>query len=152
MADFSLRRATEADFPAIRQLIRESRLNPTGLNWRRFIIAETGQGHFAGCGQIKPHPEGMLELASIAVTSDYRDQGVASLVINRLLSDEPDRPIYLTCRAELRDFYQKFGFRDLKLAEMPSYYRRLSRLANFFLALSKSRLLVMGLGLEEKPA
>lgn len=150
MADFSLRPAVEADFPVIRQLIRESRLNPTGLNWRRFIIAETEQGDFAGCGQIKPHSEGMLELASIAVTSDFRDRGVASLVIKRLLSDEPDRPIYLTCRAELREFYEKFGFRDLSLAEMPPYYRRLSRLVNFLLALSKGKLLVMGLGVKEK--
>lgn len=145
MADFSLRPALEADFPVIRQLIRESRLNPTGLNWRRFTIAETPQGEFAGCGQIKPHAEGMLELASIAIREPYREQGVASLIIERLLADEPDRPIYLTCRSELSNFYEKFGFRALNLDQMPSYYRRLSRFVNFFLFFSKSRMLVMAL-------
>jgi N-acetylglutamate synthase-like GNAT family acetyltransferase len=150
LVDFSLRRAVEADFPAIRQLIRESRLNPTGLNWRRFIVAQTSQGDFAGCGQIKPHSEGTLELASIAIKEDYRDKGLASQVIRRLLADEPDRPIYLTCRSELGDFYQKFGFRTLDLGEMPPYYRRLSRLVNLFLRLSKKRLLVMSLETVEK--
>jgi amino-acid N-acetyltransferase len=143
LADFSLRPANEADFPIIRQIIRESRLNPTGLNWQRFIIAETPQGEFAGCGQIKPHAEGMLELASIAIPEPYREQGVASRIIEHLLANEPDRPIYLTCRTELREFYEKFGFRALDLNEMPSYYRRLSYLVNFFLFFSKSRMLVM---------
>jgi N-acetylglutamate synthase-like GNAT family acetyltransferase len=145
LADFSLRPALEADFPVIRQLIRESRLNPIGLNWRRFMIAETPQSEFAGCGQIKPHAEGMLELASIAIREPYREQGVASLIIERLLADEPDRPIYLTCRSELSKFYEKFGFRALSLNQMPSYYRRLSRFVNFFLFFSKSRMLVMAL-------
>ena len=143
MAEFSLRPANEADFPVIRQIIRESRLNPTGLNWRRFIIAETPQGEFAGCGQIKPHAEGMLELASIAIRKPYRDQGVASQIIERLLADELDRPIYLTCRSELREFYEKFGFRALESNEMPSYYHRLSRVVNFFLFFSNSRMLIM---------
>jgi N-acetylglutamate synthase-like GNAT family acetyltransferase len=145
LADFSLRPAEEADFSAIRQIIREARLNPTGLNWRRFIIAETPRGEFAGCGQIKPHAEGMLELASIAIPEPYREQGVASRIIERLLADEPDRPIYLTCRSELSEFYEKFGFRALDLREMPAYYHRLSRLVNLFLFFSKSRLLVMAL-------
>lgn len=147
MADFSLRPAVEADFPAIRQLIREVRINPTGLNWRRFVVAETAQGQFAGCGQIKPHPEGELELASLALKDEYRGQGVASQIIRHLLAAEQYRPLYLTCRSELGEFYEKFGFRVIETGEMPPYYRRLSRLANLFLAmpLINRRMLVMRL-------
>lgn len=148
MVDFSLRPATQADFPAIQRIIRQSRLNPMGLNWQRFIIAETAEGQFAGCGQIKPHSGGILELASIAVAENCREQGVASLLIQRLLKDELRRPIYLTCRSKLGGFYEKFGFHALDLAEMPAYYRCLSRLANLLLMLSKRRMLVMGLGIE----
>ena len=104
MAEFTLRPAVEADFDAIRQLIHQSRLNPTGLNWRRFVIVETSGGDFVGCGQIKPHSQGMLELASIAIRPEFREQGVARLLIERLLAHESDRPIYLTCSSELRDF------------------------------------------------
>jgi N-acetylglutamate synthase-like GNAT family acetyltransferase len=150
LAEFTLRPATEADFPVIRQLIRESRLNPTGLNWRRFLIAETPEGQFAGCGQIKPHPEGTLELASIAVREPYREHGLASRMIEQLLANEPFRPIYLTCGSELSLFYEKFGFRVLELAEMPVYYRRLSRLVNLFLFIFKRKLLVMALHVERE--
>lgn len=149
MAEFLLRPATETDFPAIRRLIHEARINPTGLNWRRFIVAETVSGEFAGCGQIKPHPQGMLELASIAIQPAYRDHGLASQIIQHLLADEPQRPIYLTCRSELGTFYQKFGFRALESNQMPAYYRRLSTLANLFLSLSGRRLLVMALDAQE---
>lgn len=145
MDKFRLRPATESDFSAIRQLIHESRLNPTGLNWQRFIVAETLDGKFAGCGQIKPHPQGMLELASIAIRPEFREHGLARMVIERLLADEPYRPLYLTCRSELGDFYDRFGFRALASQEMPPYYRMLSTLANFFLMFSKRRLLVMAL-------
>ncbi len=150
MAEFTLRPATEADFPVIRQLIRESRLNPSGLNWRRFLIAETPEGQFAGCGQIKPHPEGTLELASIAVREPYREHGLASRLIKQLLANEPTRPIYLTCDSTLSPFYEKFGFRILELAEMPAYYRRLSRLVNLFLFIFKRKLLVMSLNAERE--
>jgi N-acetylglutamate synthase-like GNAT family acetyltransferase len=150
LADLLLRTAREADFPAIRQLIYQSRLNPSGLNWRRFVVAESPQGEFAGCGQIKPHPQGMLELASIAICAEYRNQGIAAQIIQRLLSDESARPIYLTCRAELGEFYERFGFRDLTPPEMPPYYRNLSYLANFVMMFSKNRMLVMALARPEQ--
>jgi N-acetylglutamate synthase-like GNAT family acetyltransferase len=145
LVEFRLRPATQADSESIRQIIRQTRLNPIGLDWRRFLIVETPNGNFAGCGQIKPHRGEILELASLAVAEPYRGQGVARLVIQRLLADEKSRPIYLTCRSELGGFYEKFGFQALSLAEMPPYYRRLSRLANLLLAFSKSRMLVMAL-------
>lgn len=148
MAEFRLRPAAQADSESIRQIIRQTRLNPVGLDWRRFLIVETPDGDFAGCGQIKPHRGEILELASLAVAEPYRGQGIARLVIRRLLADEPSRPIYLTCRSELGEFYKRFGFRALALAEMPPYYRWLSRLANnLLLAFSKSRMLVMALDL-----
>ena len=147
MAEFCLRPAAQADSEAIRQIIRQTRLNPMGLDWRRFVIAETPGGDFAGCGQIKPHRGRILELASLAVAEPYRGQGVARLLIQRLLADEPFCPVYLTCRSELGGFYKKFGFRALSLAEMPSYYRWLSRLASLLLAFSESRMLVMALGM-----
>jgi amino-acid N-acetyltransferase len=147
LAEFRLRPAAQADSEAIRQIIRQTRLNPMGLDWRRFVIAETSGGDFAGCGQIKPHHGRILELASLAVAEPYRGQGVARLLIQRLLAEETSRPVYLTCRSELGGFYEKFGFRALALAEMPSYYRWLSRLASLLLAFSESRMLVMALGL-----
>ena len=69
-----IRPATSADAPAIRALIRRVRINPTGLDWRRFLVAEGPEGMILACGQIKPHGDGTFELASVAVDEAWRGQ------------------------------------------------------------------------------
>lgn len=123
MADFSVRPAVEADFPLILGLVEQTRLNPAGLDWRRFVVAFSAEGDFMGCGQVKPHGRGLRELASIAVRKRYRGLGVASALIEALLAASP-RPLYLMCRSKLGPFYEKFGFRSLQPGEMPKYFQR----------------------------
>lgn len=144
MTKINLRAAQETDFPAIKALIYETHINPMGLDWRRFTVAETPDGQFIGCGQLKPHSDGTLELASIAVISSQREKGVARAIIQKLMNDAP-RPLYLTCRSELGPFYEKFGFRPISGAELPRYFRRISRLAKVInsLHLVQDKMLVM---------
>jgi N-acetylglutamate synthase-like GNAT family acetyltransferase len=144
---FSLRPATEADFPEIRALIRQVRINPTGLDWRRFTVAVDGSGQMIACAQLKPVPGGLTELASLAVRSAYRHQGIARSLIEHLLA-EASRPVYLTCRSGLGKLYEKFGFRALATEDLPAYYLRLQRLAGIFMGLTRRNetLLVMKLG------
>ena len=144
---FFLRPATEADFPEIRALIRQVRINPTGLDWRRFTVAVNGSGQMIACAQLKPVPGGLTELASLAVRSAYRQQGIARSLIEHLLADA-SRPVYLTCRSSLGKLYEKFGFLVLETEDLPVYYRRLQRLAGVFMGLTRRNetLLVMKLG------
>ena len=81
-----------------------------------------------GCGQVKPHRGGARELASIAVVPGMRGKGVARAVIDRLLEDQNEE-LYLTCRASLAPFYNKFGFRSAQAAELPHYFRAVRRFA-----------------------
>ncbi len=138
----TLHEAAKADFPAIRALVRQTGINPLGLDWRRFIVAKSPAGEFIGCGQLKPHSDGSLELASLAVVPAWRGRGVARLIIQALMAKAP-RPLYLTCRGALGPFYEKFGFRVLHPDEMPSYFRRLSRLAGIMGKLVNETMLVM---------
>jgi hypothetical protein len=39
-------------------------------------------------------------------------------------------PLYLTCRTDLGPFYEKFGFRNAEVAEMPRYFRTVYRFIN----------------------
>jgi N-acetylglutamate synthase-like GNAT family acetyltransferase len=144
---FSLRPAAEADFPEIKALIRQVRINPTKLDWRHFTVAVNGSGQMIACAQLKPVPSGLTELASLAVRPPYRHQGMARALIEHLLVDAP-RPVYLTCRSNLGGMYEKFGFRVLETDEMPPYYRRLQRLAGLLMELARrgESLLVMKLG------
>ena len=80
-----------------------------------------------GCGQIKPHGDGSRELASIAVWPRYQGQGLGRAIIYHLLSGASP-PLYLTCRASLRAYYEPFGFQVLEPEEMPPYFRRLWKL------------------------
>jgi amino-acid N-acetyltransferase len=143
---FSLRPATSSDQAKIRALIRQVRINPTQLDWRNFVIAVAPSGEMLGCGQVKSHRDGSRELASIAVVSEYRNQGIARAIIEHLINVHP-KPLFLTCRAELGSFYPKWGFRVVEKNEMPPYFRRIHRLANMLMRLSRDDegLLVMKL-------
>lgn len=144
MRHFEIRAASAEDFPAIRRLIRRVQINPTGLDWRRFVLAVDMSGGMLGCGQLKPHAEATVELASIAVEPAHRHEGIAGAIIEHLMARAP-RPLYLTCRSSLEGFYKKWGFRAIPEAEMPTYFRRLSRLASILrsLAHNDDALLVM---------
>jgi amino-acid N-acetyltransferase len=143
---FFLRPAKSEDFNAIKKLIYKVQINPTGLNWQRFVLAVDEAGNILGCGQLKPHGKEIIELASIAVEPSERNQGVARAVIEYLLK-KSSRPLYLTCLSSMGPFYNKWGFRDLKIEEMPAYYRRLVKLVNLIPAWGtrEDKLLVMKL-------
>jgi len=139
-----MRPATAQDSPAIRALVRRVRINPSGLDWRRFLIAVDGAGRILGCGQLKPHGSDVIELASIAVEEEHRGRGVARAIIERLIGEAP-RPLYLTCRSSLGPLYAKWGFRELQAAEMPQYFRRLAKVMSLVIGIvgADDRLLVM---------
>lgn len=146
MADVTIRPATADDAADIKALIRLVRINPMDLDWRRFLLASSADGELAACAQIKPHADGTLELASLAVRPAWRGRGLARRLVEQLLSQSP-RPIYLTCRSGLESFYQKFGFRTLNADELTPYFRRLQRLANKMMGIFRDgdTLLVMRL-------
>jgi len=141
---FTIRPAESSDDQAIRKLIRQAHINPTGLDWRRFLVAVDPAGQVIGCGQIKPHQDGSSELASIAVVPEWRLQSVASSVIQQLLAMFAG-DLYLLCRSSLGPFYEKFGFHTIEAKDMPPYYKRINRLARWFSRLEKKgeTLLVM---------
>jgi N-acetylglutamate synthase-like GNAT family acetyltransferase len=141
-----IRPARETDAAPIRDLIHVVGINPTGLDWKRFVVAVNDRDEMIGCGQLKPHGQGILELASIAVYPEHQGKGVARAIIERLLKDSP-QPLYLMCRSTLGPFYEKFGFRAIAYEEMPNYFQRMSRLAGLLttLARRKEYLLVMKL-------
>jgi N-acetylglutamate synthase-like GNAT family acetyltransferase len=129
--EYSLRLATAADAPQIRRIISLVQINPTSLNWQRFVLAVDREGKIIACGQVKPHADGSLELASIAVLPDWRGKGIARTIIERLLDKYPSR-LYLTCRSKLGPLYQRFGFQTIGIPDMPPYFRRLRRLVALF--------------------
>jgi N-acetylglutamate synthase-like GNAT family acetyltransferase len=147
LAEFVLRKAAESDSRQIRELIDLVGINPTGLDWRRFLVAVDPGGRVIGCGQVKPHGREIRELASIAVRPEFRGRGIARAVIEKLLA-ENTLPIYLMCMSHNGPLYEKFGFKSLAPGAMPRYYQRIHRLFRLAGAIHKAgeELLVMKLG------
>jgi N-acetylglutamate synthase-like GNAT family acetyltransferase len=143
MNNYELRPAKKKDFRIIKKMISQARINPTGLSWERFWVAESG-GEIIGCAQVKPHKDGSRELASLVVQPEWRGQGIARVLIEYFLRTEPD-PLYLTCRTGLGPFYEKFGFREVPVEEMPNYFRTVNRFINAgkLVGLENLRILVM---------
>ncbi|HSO28016.1 MAG TPA: GNAT family N-acetyltransferase [Anaerolineales bacterium] len=124
---FHLRPAQKSDADAIQRLIKSAGINPTGLDWRRFWLAVNAQDEMLGCVQLKPHRDGSMELASLAVTPARRGAGIGRALIEHMLARRPDT-LYLTCRAGLGSYYAQFGFQPVAEEEMPPYFRRVYRL------------------------
>ncbi len=55
MENYTVRPALESESTQIKDLINLVGINPTGLDWKRFIVAVNDGGQVIGCGQIKPH-------------------------------------------------------------------------------------------------
>lgn len=123
----TLRPATAADQPTIRTLIHVVGINPLGLHWSRFTIAEH-DGQFIGCAQLKPHRDGSLELASVAVWPQYHGRGVGRTLVQHLVASAP-HDLYLTCLAHNEAFYRQFGFSTVTDSpNLSPYFRRIARI------------------------
>lgn len=148
MPDIFLRAATAEDQATIRRMIRAARLNPFGLHWQRFVVAQSDDD-VAGIGQVKILGDGTPELASLAVLPEYQNSGIGSCIVWTLIDRTPG-PLYLRCAAHNEGYYQRFGYRTLAPAEMPRSLRRMYTAVNAVLPLmnlvlgSHERLLVMG--------
>ena len=142
----TIRPARETEAAQIRALIHLVGINPMGLDWKRFIVAVNEHDEMIGCGQLKPHGQEVIELASLAVYPEQQGKGVGRAIIEYLLKDSL-RPLYLMCESSLGPFYEKFGFRETSYDEMPRYFQRMSKLAGLIttLAQREERLLIMNL-------
>ncbi|NJN79514.1 MAG: GNAT family N-acetyltransferase [Anaerolineales bacterium] len=127
MPKFEIRSAQESEFAQIKNLIQVVGINPSGLDWKRFVVAVNDEGEVISCGQLKPHGADILELASIGTLPKYERQGLASAIITELLKT-PVRPLYLMCMEHNGSLYEKFGFRAIAEDDMPKYFRRIKKL------------------------
>ncbi|RMG99292.1 MAG: N-acetyltransferase [Chloroflexi bacterium] len=129
---FTLRPAQKKDADTIRQMIKKARLNPMGLDWRRFIVAIDENGRIIGCGQVKPHRDGSRELASLVVQKPWRKKGVARAIITHL-QQQHHPPLWLMCGSHLIPFYTKHGFQHITNPnQMPPYFRRINHLFHLY--------------------
>lgn len=126
----TIRPALKKDRFAIRVLILRACLNPSNLNWQRFVVAEQG-GKVIGVRQVKTHRDGSREVASGFVLPRYRRQGVSHRLMTTLLEGETD-PVYLMCDEKWADYYKQFGFQQETPQQLPTCFLREYRIMKTF--------------------
>jgi N-acetylglutamate synthase-like GNAT family acetyltransferase len=104
----TVRRATAEDQAAIIRLVREARLNPRSLRWERFVVADRG-GELIGAAQVRRHPDGSRELASLVVRPQERGHGIAGTMIDTLLADEPG-PVFTVVDRRYAEHFRSWDF------------------------------------------
>ncbi len=109
-----IRPAVDTDQPLIRQMVQKAHLDPTGLHWSHFIVAEN-DGKIVGIGQMRPKGP---ELGSLVVRKDYRRCGIGGQIIKALVDTQPG-DVYLECQSGLADYYRRFGFEEIHWREAP---------------------------------
>ena len=129
----TIRPAVEADQPTIVAFIHQAKINPRNLHWEHFLIAEEND-KIVGIRQVKIHKQGTREVASGFVLPEYRRQGISAILMNAILEREKG-PLYLMCRDKRTYYYEPFGFRQLKVNELPADFRKEYRIGRMVTSL-----------------
>ena len=112
-----VRPAVAADQDAIVGLARSERVNPMGLHWPRFFVAER-DGALVGAVQMRLHHDGAHELGTLVVAPQARNQGIAAQLINALLSRDRGRVFMVTGRKHA-EHYARWGFAPIRPCQAP---------------------------------
>ncbi|MEQ9552673.1 MAG: GNAT family N-acetyltransferase [Coleofasciculus sp. G3-WIS-01] len=135
-ANCTLRRAYSGDRGAIFRLVLGAKLDPTQLRWQQFWVIEC-QGQVVACGQLRQFADAQ-ELGSLVVAPEWRDRGLATLLMHHLIA-QASFPLYLECLGKpLAQFYRRFGFVPVSWQELPRSLKikfGLSRMAKIILRL-----------------
>lgn len=108
-----IRQAVALDQLAITQLVHGERLNPNGLAWENFIVADVG-GDVVGAVQMRRHADAALELGSLVVRRDHRRRGIAGRLITALLNQHPGL-VHVITHHKNAVHYQRWGFHPIAL-------------------------------------
>jgi N-acetylglutamate synthase-like GNAT family acetyltransferase len=123
----TIRPARPEEQETIVSLIHQAKISPRNLHWEHFLIAEE-DGQIAGIRQVKIHSKGTREVGSGYVLPEYRHQGISARLMNEILSRETGT-LYLMCRDKWIPYYERFGFRQVPVDQLPTDFRQEYRIS-----------------------
>lgn len=108
MAEATLRPATGADMPAIRDWAERLALDTERMAPDQFLVA-TVAGELVGFARLKPYDDGSIELGCLGVLPEHRGQGIARQLNETLLRRiPPEQSIWVT--TDQPELARKLGF------------------------------------------
>ncbi len=107
----SVRQADTTDLDWVNQCYAAIDFTPSHSG--ELIVIASHNGQAAGLGRVVPLENGQGELGGIYVLDDFRGLGIASVVVDSLLQQAADTPLYCLPFAKLAEFYMGKGFAPL---------------------------------------
>ena len=115
--------ANPKDEAAIFTLLTALEGDRSNFDISKFYIAKMDD-KLIGCVRIKTLTDDCLELSSLAVDKNYQGQGVGSKLVEKLLSQETARPIFLFTESNKESFYNKFNFNTIEATKLPAEFKK----------------------------
>lgn len=106
MEKIKLRKAKKPDMPLIETCIERFRLDDENISFEQLVVAEK-EGKIVGFGRIKPY-RSCFELGCLGVLEPYRNQGIGTAIIKKLIEDFPSSEIWIT--TDIPKYFEQFGF------------------------------------------
>lgn len=117
------RNACDQDIAQIKKLLKSVSGDYNGLLRSRILVAYKDK-KIIGCIRIKLLSSKCKELSSLAVLPKYRNQGIASQLIRRIIIKNKYRPLHLLCSRDLQCIYTRNNFQRVKIKYLPLPMRR----------------------------
>ena len=117
-----VRQARPDDQPVITAMVRRARLNPSGLQWHRFVVSER-DGRAVGVAQLRQYADGTKELASLVVEPSERQHGIATQMVDALLAHET-AAVYALIDQRFVGHFARWGFDQANPSGLPRPLRR----------------------------
>jgi N-acetylglutamate synthase-like GNAT family acetyltransferase len=103
--------------------MRGERVNPFGVDWRNFVIAERA-GEVVGCVQLRPAGPGAAELGSLVVRADLRRRGLGGRLVEAALARAGVGRVLAVTAAARADYFARWGFAPVGDGAVPGSVRR----------------------------
>lgn len=117
------RNAYDQDIAQIKKLLESVNGNYNELIHSQILVAYKGK-RIIGCIRVKVLSSKCKELSSLAVLPKYRNQGIASQLIRRIILKIKYRPLYILCARDLQNLYARNNFQRVKIKYLPSPMRK----------------------------
>ncbi len=89
-------------------------------NVRDFVLAESAEGNFLGCGALHIYGPHLAEVRSIVVKPEAKGQGAGGKLLRALLQESEYQGISAVCLfTRIPDFFFHFGFRVADRTTLP---------------------------------
>jgi N-acetylglutamate synthase-like GNAT family acetyltransferase len=137
------RKAKADDMPFILDILNKVSGDIENIDAGQFLIAED-ENKIVGCVRIQ-NMDGYLKLDSLAVVPSFRRIGIGSALILKILNKATKKPVYLFCSIKNESFYEKFGFKRIKIDNISEVLKKdYDNLLNLKFAKNTKILIAMG--------